>query len=210
NDTVAISSSDLNAALPSNAALVGGTKSFTITLNNVGSATLTATDLTDPARGASTSPAILVNTGAATKLLVLLPGETAAPATATGKTGTPLDQVAGAAIVGGIVVSAVDSNWNQVSSSTANVTLTTSDSNATIADDNGGTTGNLTLVSGARTSSSLTFNPAGTRTITASASGLAAATSASVNVNAGPFAKLQLLLPGETAAPGSPTGKTGS
>jgi hypothetical protein len=143
-------------------------------------------------------------------LLVLLPGETAAPGTPNGKTGTPLDQTAGSAIANGIVVKAVDANWNVVSSSTANVTLTSSDSNATIADDNGGTTGNMTLVSGSRTLSSFTFKTAGTRTVTASASGLTAGTSANVTVNAGAFMKLQLLVPGETAAPGSATGKIGT
>src|SRR5439155_22006878 len=93
---------------------------------------------------------------------------------------------------------------------TANVTITTSDSNATISDDNGGTTGNMTLVSGTRTLSSLTFKTAGTPTITASASGLTAGTSSSVTVNAGAFTKLQLLVENETAAPGSATGKTGT
>src|SRR5207245_8236910 len=41
---------------------------------------------------------LTVTAGTASKLLVLLPGETAAPGTATGKTGTPLDQIAGTAI----------------------------------------------------------------------------------------------------------------
>src|SRR5206468_11921141 len=135
---------------------------------------------------------LTVTADAATKLVVLLPGETAAPGTATGKTGTPLDQTAGTAITNGIVVSAVDANWNVVSSSTANVTLTTTDSNATIADDNGGSTGNMTLVSGTRTLSSLTFKTAGTRTLTATASGLTAGTSGSVNDNVGAFSHLQL------------------
>src|SRR2546427_1136687 len=115
---------------------------------------------------------LTVTAGTATKLLVLVPGETAAPGSATGKTGTPLDQTAGTAMANGIVVNAVDANWNLVSSSTANVTFTTTDSNATIADDNGGTTGNMTLVSGTRTLSSFTFSTAGVRPITASASGL--------------------------------------
>src|SRR5439155_1580999 len=44
---------------------------------------------------------LTVTAGTATKLLVLLPGETAAPGTATGKTGTPLEQTAGTAIANG-------------------------------------------------------------------------------------------------------------
>src|SRR5207253_4970768 len=118
----------------------------------------------------------------------------------------------GTALVSTVVVNAVDANWNVVSSATPNVTITSSDSNAVIADDNGATAGNLTLVSGTRSLSSFTFKTAGTRTITATdaAGTLTANTSSSVTVNAGPFVKLQLLVPGETAAPGTASGKTGT
>ena len=60
NDTVKITSSDANATLPANAALVGGTKSFSVTLRTVGSSTITASDVTHTAIAASTSPAISV------------------------------------------------------------------------------------------------------------------------------------------------------
>src|SRR5439155_7198773 len=153
---------------------------------------------------------LTVTADAATKLLVLLPGESAAPGTATGKTGTPFAQVAGTAIANGIVVNAVDANWNLAGNAVPNVTITASDSNATIADDNSASTGNMTLVSGTRTLSSLTFKTAGTRTITASATGLTSSTSGNITVNSGAFTKLQLLVPGESAAPGSATGKTGT
>src|SRR5207249_10360548 len=121
-------------------------------------------------------------------------------------------QTAGTAITNGIVVNAVDANWNVVSTATPNVTITSSDANATIADDNGGTAGNITLVAGTRTLSSFTFQTGGTRTITATDAGgtLTANTSASVTVNAGAATKLQILLPGEAAAPGTATGKTAS
>ena len=46
-DTVGISSSDANAALPADAALAAGTKTFSVTLKTVGSRTVTATDMTD-------------------------------------------------------------------------------------------------------------------------------------------------------------------
>src|SRR5206468_4234131 len=148
---------------------------------------------------------------AVSKLLILLPGEVAAPGTATGKTAAaPTAQTAGTAIASGIVVNAVDANWNVVSTATPNVTISSTDSNATIADDNGVTAGNLTLVAGTRTLSSFTFKTAATRTITATdaAAVLAASTSANVTVNAGAVTKLQILLPGEVAAPGTATGKT--
>src|SRR5207249_3132914 len=119
-------------------------------------------------------------------------------------------QTAGTAITNGIVVNAVDANWNVVSTATPNVTITSSDANATIADDNGGTAGNISLVAGTRTLSSFTFKTAGTRTITATdaAAALTASASANVTVNAGAVTKLQILMPGEVAAPGTATGKT--
>src|SRR5213079_3356805 len=172
--------------------------------------TITASDVTQPAKPSDTSPLFTVNAGAATKLQILLPGETAAPGTATGKTGSPTAQTAGTAIASGIVVNAVDANWNLVSTATTNVTITSSDANATIADDNGATAGNLTLVAGTRALSSFTFKTVGTRTVTATDAGgtLTASTSANVTVNAGAVSKLQILLPGEVAAPGTATGKT--
>src|SRR5439155_351997 len=154
-DTVGLTATDSNATLPANASLLSGSKVFSVTLNTAVSASLTASDITDSNKTSSTSPSLTVNAGVATKLQVLLPGETAAPGTPTGKTGTPLVQTAGAAIANGIVVNAVDANWNVAGPATNNVTITATDSNASVADDNGGTTGNMTLVSGTRALSSL-------------------------------------------------------
>src|SRR5207302_3857525 len=141
--------------------------------------------LDDGSKTANTSPSITVNPGAATKLQILLPGETAAPGTATGKAGTPTAQTAGTTMTNGIVVNAVDANWNVVSSAVPNVTITSSDSNAAIADDNGATAGNMTLAAGTAALSTFTFKTTGTRTITAtdSAGALTANTSANVTVN---------------------------
>src|SRR2546428_4087851 len=90
--TVGITSSGTNATLPANAALSSGTQQFSVTLNTVQTATVTASDITTPAMTASTSPSITVNAGAFAKLQLLAPGETAAPGTASsgsGKTGRP-------------------------------------------------------------------------------------------------------------------------
>lgn len=59
------------------------------------------------------------------KLQVLLPGETAAPGTATGKTGTPTAQTAGVPF--DITVNAVDEQFNLVTSATPMVTITSTD-----------------------------------------------------------------------------------
>src|SRR4029078_1474835 len=94
-DTVGITSTDPNATLPSNAALVAGTKTFSITPKTAGTPPSTATDATDGAKSPNTSPATTISAGSFAKLQVLLPGETAAPGTASGKTGTPSAQTRG-------------------------------------------------------------------------------------------------------------------
>jgi len=49
-----------------------------------------------------------------------------------------------------VVVNAVDANWNVAGTAAPNVTISSSDTAASIADDNGGTAGNMTLASGSR------------------------------------------------------------
>ncbi len=108
-DTVDISSSDTNAVLPADAALVGGTGTPSVTLMTAGTATLTATDTSNPSKTNYTTPAITVIAGALAKLQLLVPGKIAAPGSPTGKTGSPLTQTAGAGF--SVTVIAVDANW---------------------------------------------------------------------------------------------------
>jgi hypothetical protein len=202
-NTVAITSSDINATLPANAALVAGTKTFSITFKTVGSFTVTATNYTDPTKTANTSPSIVASVGPFTKLQILVPGETAAPGTATGKTGSPTSQTAGSSFV--VTVNAVDANWNLVNTIADNIGITSSDPNAVLPS-------NAVLVSGTKTYS-LTCKTAGS--ITATATDITdgtktISTSPSTLLNAGAFVKMQLLVPGETAAAGTSTGKTGA
>src|SRR5207249_9726463 len=96
-DAVGISTSDLNDAHPANAALVAGTQSFSVTLKTAGNSTVTASDVTDVTKTANTSPSVTVNAGPFVKMQVLVPGETAAPGTATGKTGLPTARTANTA-----------------------------------------------------------------------------------------------------------------
>jgi hypothetical protein len=60
-----------------------------------------------------------------TKLQILMPGETAAPGTPTGKTGTPDPQTV--ALPFSITVNAVDNDWNRVSGIANTIRITTSD-----------------------------------------------------------------------------------
>jgi predicted RNA methylase len=153
---VRITASDANATLPANAHLVAGTRTFSVTLNTVGSWTVTATDITDTTKTANTSAAIAVNAGTFTKLQVLVPGEIAAPGTASGKTGTPSIEGAGAPFT--VTVNAVDAQWNVVSS-THTVAISSSDPAANLP-------ASAALVAGTRTFS-VTLNTVGSRTVTA-------------------------------------------
>src|SRR5205823_4521356 len=144
-----------------------------------GSRTLTATDVTDGSKSANTSPSITVNAGAFVKLQLLAPGETAAPGSATGKTGTPAAQITGTAF--NVTVNAVDANWNLVSN-TDTVGITTTDANDTHP-------ANAALTAPTQRSSDL-FKTAGTRTITATDitdGSKTANTSPSITANAGAF-----------------------
>src|SRR5206468_1409896 len=76
-----------------------------------------------------------------TKLQLLMPGETAAPGTASGKTGTP-NVTAGNAFT--VTVNAVDANWYLVNTVTDTVGITSSDTNAVLP-------GNAALSSGTQT-----------------------------------------------------------
>lgn len=110
------------------------------------------------------------------KLQVLLPGETAAPGTATGKTGTPDSQLAGVPF--NVTVYAVDENWRRVPTAPADeIALTSTDEGSTMPD-------NATLAGGSRTFSVTLFSE-GNFTFTATDvtdDTKTAATSASVSV----------------------------
>src|SRR5439155_24444625 len=140
-----------------------------------------------------TSSVITVTAGTFAKLQLLVPGETAAAGATSGKTGTPSNQQGGTAFT--VTVNAVDPDWNVVSS-THTVGITSSDGSA-------GLPVNAALVGGTKVFN-VTLNTLGTQTLSSSviSGGLNTAnTSPSIRVT-GPFVKLQLLVPGETAAPG--------
>lgn len=148
-------------------------KSITL-LRSGTSQTITATQT--GASAAGSSAAFAINSGTATQLQTLLPGETAAPGTATGKTGSPTAQVAGASFT--TTVNAVDANWNLVASATPTVRLTSSDGAATLP-------ANAPLVSGTK-AFTVTLNTMGSQTITAAdtsgSSPLTSSTSTAVSV----------------------------
>ncbi|MFM2295302.1 MAG: hypothetical protein RLZZ350_1715 [Verrucomicrobiota bacterium] len=113
NKTGSVSNSDLVAA--------GDNKSAVFTAHLAGGAQVRAdSGALAAATGTFTVPAVVAPFA---KLQVLLPGETAAPGTASGKTGSPNTQF----VVGSftVTVNAVDTNWNVITTNdTVHVTTT--------------------------------------------------------------------------------------
>ncbi|HXJ65850.1 MAG TPA: Ig-like domain-containing protein, partial [Actinomycetota bacterium] len=163
------------------------TTTLATTLRKAELVALSATSATSPAIATGQpSASFAVDPGPAAKLQILLPGETAAPGTATGKTGAPTAQTSGVAMLNNVRVNAVDADWNMISSAAPDVAIGSSDVAAAIADDNGAGGGNLSLVAGSGTLSSFTFWTGGSlQTLSATdvAAALGAGTSASVTVN---------------------------
>ncbi len=78
----------------------------------------------------NTPPSVQTTAAAFARLQILAPGETTAPATVTGKTGTPSPQFVGVPF--NATVNAVDEFWNFVSGVTDTVGITSSDGTATL------------------------------------------------------------------------------
>jgi hypothetical protein len=129
-----------------------------------------------------TSAAVVVAPAAATKLQLLLPGETGAPGTIAGKTGAPTATNAVSPFT--VIVNAVDPNWNVVAAATPTIHFTSNDAQATLPPDAALAAGTRTYTTAAALK---TATAAATATITASdvAAALAASTSAGVLVNSG-------------------------
>lgn len=199
SDTIHIASTDSNATIASNSFLVAGTKTFSVTPKTAGTATFTASDVTDSGKTSSTTPSISIAANTFVRLQIIVPGFTASPGSASGLIGSVLGQIAGTAF--NITVKSTDLYWNPVTSTDV-VGLTSTDVYATIP-------ANAALVAGSKTFS-VTNKTAGPWSFTASditSSQKTPSTSDLIAVVAGAFTKLQLLVPGETSDPGSSTGK---
>jgi hypothetical protein len=96
-----------------------------------------------------------------TKLQILLPGETAAPNTPSGKTGTPIAQSAGVAF--DVIVNAVDANWNVVNVSNDQIAFTSTSGDFLVV-----STPTQPSLSGGTVTASVDFLSGGSATITAS------------------------------------------
>ena len=105
----------------------------------------------------ATSANIVVSPAAFTQLQLLVPGETAAPGSASGKTGTPSAQIVGTGF--GVTVNAVDAYWNLVNTVSDTVGPDSSDTTATLPA--------ATALAAGTTNLTVAFNANGTFTLTA-------------------------------------------
>lgn len=185
--------------------MVNGVAEFRdFVVNAAGDFKLNVKDLGNTAIDAALSEELTINSGTYAKLQILLPGETAAPGTLTGKTGTPNEFTVGEAYA--FIINAVDENWNVVASN-HQIKIQTNESVPLELE-------NATLNNGTLTLLNIIFKIAGNYSLSALDSddaNIDEGTSSELTVNPGDFSKLQILLPGEMATPGvsSDIGKIG-
>jgi hypothetical protein len=156
---------------------------------------------TPPHTGTSNSFEVLP--GPFVGLQVLVDGETPAGGTASGVTGTPDPQNAGSSF--NARVRAVDSYWNRVPGVSDLIALSSTDAFAGMATE-------VSLINGEAVFP-VTLYRSGVQTITATDSdngSINPDTSAGIQVDSGPYAKILLLAPGEMIAAGTAEGRTGA
>ncbi|MBP2681209.1 MAG: hypothetical protein H6Q78_1072, partial [Candidatus Krumholzibacteriota bacterium] len=149
------------------------------------------------------SNTFVVMPGPFSGLQVLLPGQTPRGGTDPGYEGEPDDQNAGTSFM--LMVRAVDEFWNRVSGINDRIALTSTDEFADMPAE-------TTLSNGERIFPVTLFR-AGGQTITAAGVGAGAIsphTSRPVTILPGTYARIVLLAPGESIAPGTPEGRTGT
>ncbi|MBN2367274.1 MAG: Ig-like domain-containing protein [Calditrichaeota bacterium] len=156
-DVELTASTGLETISPQQVTLNNGAWTGQVTLTRAAQfVTISVNDLTQPPH-TGTSNQFTVQPGPLTKLQTLLPGETATPGIAPGKTGTVSPILAGTAMT--VRVNAVDAWWNLISSITHEVQFSSSDASASLPP-------NASLYNGTR-QFSVTLNGTGVHTVTA-------------------------------------------
>ena len=150
NDRVALTSTDPFAGIPAETTLVSGQLIFPGRLFKSGTQTITARDVDNSAIQNNTSGNVTIVGGAFSRVLVLAPGESPAPGTASGRTGAATDQSINYAFT--LTVLATDQWWNPVTGATDVVHITCADPLAQLPPDqamvNGVALMNLRLAAG--------------------------------------------------------------
>jgi hypothetical protein len=132
-DRIAFTSTDAFAGLPAETTLVSGQLVFPGRLFKSGTQTITVHDLDNTAIQDNTSGNVTVVGGPFSRVLVLAPGESPAPGTATGRTGAAIDQSINYAFT--LTVLATDPWWNPVTGPTDVVRIACGDPLAQIPPD---------------------------------------------------------------------------
>ena len=167
-----------------------------------GAVRVTCSDFTSPPH-TGTSNSFVVQPGPFSGLQVLLPGQTAQGGTVNGKSGTPTGQSAGAVFT--LTVRAVDQFWNLVPGVNDSIRLGSDDAFAQMPAE--------TLLANGQVLIPIRLYKSGQTRIWASdpvTAGITPDTSSAVTLTGGPFAKVLILAPGESPAPGTATGRTGT
>jgi hypothetical protein len=115
-DHIAFSSTDEFAGLPADTTLVSGQLTFPGRLYESGQQTITVHDLQNSSIEDNTSGPVTVVGGAFSRILVLAPGQSPAPGTASGRVGAAIDQSINYAFT--LTVLATDAWWNPVTGPT--------------------------------------------------------------------------------------------
>ncbi|MBI5244339.1 MAG: carboxypeptidase regulatory-like domain-containing protein [Elusimicrobia bacterium] len=196
---------DPYAVLPPDQVIVGSA-ALNATLKRAGSTLIRAEMVSDPPAwgptlSKDTGTALSVFSGMPSKLLLKLPGESFKPGSPTGKSGTPAPAAAGQSY--SVVAGVTDDYYNLVVGRVAEVQILTpndpfspSVSTAAMNTGTGYTSAILVDLRNAATGHYLTATDY-------DGSGLLDSISSTFTVNAAPPMGLQVLLPGQSAAPGS-------
>jgi hypothetical protein len=132
-DRIALGSTDEFAEFPADPVLANGIASIPIRLFKSGSQRVWASDLDSAQVSPDTSSAVDIMAGPHARILILAPGESAAPGTEFGRTGTPVDQSINYAFT--VEALATDEWWNPIPGVSDVVHLTATDPLATLPAD---------------------------------------------------------------------------
>ncbi len=167
-----------------------------------GAVSFTVSDFSAPPH-TGTSNSFVVNAGPVAKMFVYFPGMTPQGGTATGFTGAPTDQQAGTTF--NMTVRACDQYFNRVNGNNDTIDLSSTDAFANMP-------AQITLVNGELVVPIKMFRSGYQRVSAhdASNSGVTDYTSTQVLINGGPYSRIVVLCPGETIAPGTAEGRTGT
>ena len=167
-----------------------------------GAVQFTVSDFSAPPH-TGTSNAFAVNAGPVAKMFIYYPGMTPQGGTATGYSGVPTDQQAGATF--NMTVRACDQYWNRVTGNSDTISLTSTDTFANMP-------AQITLSDGELLVPIKMFR-SGLQRVSAhnqSNSGVSDYASTQVRIIGGPYSRIVALCPGESIAPGTASGRTGT